>query len=155
MVQTAALGIALVPVYSLRAWWLFILFSKVMVTLSAIEAASRPAYAYRHMLQHSLIAVGSSATLTVTFYAFMVSPGDGKLALMHLVPVLGVLLAHIVNGVGSGIASMCHECVIGRDQVEVMLSLGASRSEALSNMIRQALTSSVSPIFSQVGQHIP
>ena len=101
-----------------------------MITLAAVEAASRPAYVYQHLLQHCMVAVGSSASLTVTYYILMVSPTPGG-SLTHLVPVIGVLLAHVVHGVGSGIAALCHECVIGRDQVEVMLSLGESRTAAL------------------------
>ena len=85
----------------------------------------------------------------MTYYILMVSPTPG-MSLMHLIPVTGVLLAHVVHGVGSGIAALCHECVIRRDQVEVMLALGASRTEALASIIRQSIVSAVAPVFSQV-----
>ena len=78
MLQTAALGVALVPVYSLRAWWLFILFCKLMIGLAAVEAASRPAYTHQHMLHHCLVAVGSAAGLTVTYYILLVAPSPSS-----------------------------------------------------------------------------
>ena len=111
VVQVLALGYLLAPVCSWHSWWLVILFCKAMVVVAGVEAASRPGFTYRAMLHHTLAAVGAAVSLIITYYVFAVLPSGPPW--LYIVPVVGILLGNVVNGVGTGLSVMVHECVTG------------------------------------------
>ena len=111
MAQVLILGYLLAPICNWHSWWLVILFCKAMVVVAAVEAASRPGFTYRAMLHHTLAAVGAAVTLIITYYVFMVLPSGPPW--LYIVPVMGILLGNVVNGVGTGLSVMVHECITG------------------------------------------
>lgn len=109
--QVLVLGYLLAPVCTWHSWWLVLLFCKAMVAVAAVEAASRPGFTYRAMLHHTLAAMGMAVVLILSYYVLAVLPSGPPW--LYIVPVAGILMGNVVNGVGTGLSVMVHECVTG------------------------------------------
>jgi ABC-type iron transport system FetAB permease component len=74
VLQVLTLGVLLVPVFSYHSWWLVLLFSTSMLLVSAVEVASRPAFSYDAMLQHSAVALGAAVGAALLYCYLLVLP---------------------------------------------------------------------------------
>eukprot|EP00798_Chlamydomonas_sp_ICE-L_P013720 gene13720-19616_t len=169
------LGFILVPVIEYGHWWIVLLVSATMLTISGIEAVSRPSFTYKGMLIHMLISIcmGVGAMLLLAFPALIrVRP---LLSGQVFIPVLGTLLDAAVTGasagltrllqdVGSGtlldaavtgasagLTRLLQDVGSGHSYVELLLAHGASRWEATQWLVSDALSVSMAPVLTHLG----
>ncbi|MEW5297273.1 MAG: hypothetical protein WDW36_000493 [Sanguina aurantia] len=150
VLQLTVLGYLLVPVLSYGAIWLVLLFGGAMMCVSAMEAVSRPAWTYKGMLRDTAASVASGATPMIALTLLAVVPVRPALEARYVVPLLGMLLGNSIGGLAVGLAAILEELHSGREQLEMLLAMGASRSEASRPMVQRALSLSLSPLLSQM-----
>ncbi|MEW5314616.1 MAG: hypothetical protein WDW38_006095 [Sanguina aurantia] len=150
ILQLTVLGYLLVPVLSYGAIWLVLLFGAAMMFVSAMEAVSRPAWTYKGMLRDTAASVASGATLMIILTLLAVVPVHPVLEAHYVIPLLGMLLGNSIGGLSVGLAAILEELHSGREQLEMLLAMGASRSEASRPMVQRALSLSLSPLLSQM-----
>lgn len=121
-----------------------------MLCVAAIESVSRPKQTYDGMLLHVLGVLGVVAGPVITYglvFAVGVEPWYDA---QYLIPMLGMLLGNACSGVAVGLSSVLDELSAGKDKIEMMLALGATRLEATHLVIKQAARMAFTPILNSM-----
>jgi len=117
-----------------------------MACFAAQAAAARPRYVYDGLLTHVLLVVCSLPLVTtVLTVALVLGNVHPVWTPQYLIPLLGMALGNTINAIALGMDDMLTELKEGRDRVEVLLSLGASRWEATHEAMAKALGLALMP----------
>jgi putative ABC transport system permease protein len=151
IVQLLLVGVVLTTVFALSSPWLVALVTAVMLCTASFEIQSRQERRLRGLWR---IGLGGStmllATLVVGALALaMVRPHpfyDPHVA----IPLIGLLLGSIMNGVSISLNAFNVGIVRERPAIEAQLALGATRAQALKPLQRNALRSGMIPVVNQM-----
>lgn len=146
VVQLGLVGLILERVFSLRrpVWILVIL--AVMIVFAGREASNRSTRTYRGMRWDSLLAMGATCLVVgsvVTQGVVGVKPWYDP---QYVIPLLGMILGNSLNGVSLCLERFLEHLSARRHEVELRLTFGATRSEALRDPIRAAVRTGMIPI---------
>ena len=151
VVQLLLVGVLLKTVFALQSPWLVGVVLVAMVAAASMEIRSRQE---RFFLGGWRFGLGAATTLLTTMLV-------GALALSMLrpqplydphvaIPLVGILLGSIMNGVSISLNVFNGSLVRERPAIEARLALGATRVEALKPMQRSALRSGLIPVVNQM-----
>ena len=146
--QLLLIGLVLESVFSLQQWHAVLAMLLVMTAIAGISAVGRTERRYRGAYVDSVVAIACSSWI-VAAYAMLVIMRDVEpwYQPQYAIPFTGVILGNSLNGISLGMNRLSEELVARRDQVEAMLTLGASRWEAARPSIRQAVHTGMIPII--------
>mmetsp|Transcript_19885 Transcript_19885/g.50038 ORF Transcript_19885/g.50038 Transcript_19885/m.50038 type:complete len:460 (+) Transcript_19885:270-1649(+) len=162
VLQLSVLGVVLEPIFDFgyhgqdgvekgeSVWWLVTLYSALMLAVAAIEASSRPALAYRWMLTHTLISMGTSVTFVLSYLLLLVVRVKPWWSAQYFIPITGMLLGNATSGVSLGLSNIIDALTTQRAQVETMLALGATRWEATQAHVHRAIITAMTPVLNQM-----
>lgn len=153
MIQLALLGFLLRPVFKSGHWIWVLLFSTAMLFISSVEVMSRPSYSYTGMYQHILIGIGGSCTVVLVYTYLFVITWRSKYKWyepQYLIPILGMLLGNTISGVSLGLTTVLEELSAGRERVEALLAVGATRMEATRGVVQRSLHVALIPMINQM-----
>ncbi|CAD7695220.1 unnamed protein product [Ostreobium quekettii] len=160
VIQLMVLGYILVPLFKTHHWYYIAAYVVFMLWVAAIEVMSRPSHSYAGMLSHIILAI-TACTSTVLIYGMLlviqwgtVEPlGASDLkwwAPQYFIPIAGMLLGNSLSGISLGLTTVLQELATGKDRVEVLLAVGATRFEATKGVVRQALNTALLPMVNQM-----
>lgn len=145
--QLSILGYILVPIFTANRWWVTLLYSLFMLSVAAIEAVSRPALTYDGMLLHVLASLGLACSLIITYGLALVVQITPFYDPQYFIPMLGMLLGNACSGVAVGLSTILDELSAGRDKVEMLLAMGATRREASREVVQKAARMALTPLL--------
>ncbi|KAL4418920.1 hypothetical protein ABPG77_003710 [Micractinium sp. CCAP 211/92] len=145
--QLSLLGYILVPIFVANRWWLTLLYSLFMLAVAAIEAVSRPAQSYPGMLPQVLGALGLASSVIISYGLALVVQVSPWYDPQYLIPMLGMLLGNACSGVAVGLSTILDELSAGRDKVEMLLAMGATRMEATREVVQRAARMALTPLL--------
>ncbi|KAL4457599.1 hypothetical protein ABPG75_012464 [Micractinium tetrahymenae] len=145
--QLSLLGYILVPIFLANRWWLTLLYSLFMLAVAAIESVSRPAQTYNGMLLQVLGALGLASSAVISYGLALVVQVSPWYDPQYLIPMLGMLLGNACSGVAVGLSTILDELSTGRDKVEVLLAMGATRMEATRDVVQRAARMALTPLL--------
>ena len=148
--QLCLLGFILVPIFVANKWWLTGVYTMIMLLVAAAEAVSRPAQAYDGMLFEVLLAMGVACGATITFGLILVVQVTPWYDAQYLIPMLGMLLGNSCSSVAVGLSAALEELSSGRDKVESLLVLGATRIEATREVVVRAVRLALTPLLNSM-----
>ena len=102
------------------------------------------------MLTHVLVSMGSSSALVLLYAVLLVLRPQPWYRAQQLLPVLAMLLSNAISAISRGLASALEELTDGRERVEMLLAIGASRMEATHAVVQRALAAALSPLLQQM-----
>ena len=150
VLQLSILGYILVPIFSINKAWLSCLYMVFMLLVATIESVSRPAQTYEGMLWQVLVALGAPSSAMLAYGLGVVVRPSPWYEAQYLVPVMGMLLGNACSGVAVGLSTLLDDLSGGRDRVEQLLALGATRLEAAQDAIRRAARMALTPTINQM-----
>lgn len=150
VLQLTALGYILVPIFHHNSWWVVMLYSAFMLLVAASEAAGRPQYGYKGLFFTTLLGLASASSFVLTYTLLVVIRVDPWYDARYFIPLLGMLLGSSVSGVSVGLATILEELSTGRDRVEILLALGATRMEASAAVLRRSMMVALTPMLNQL-----
>lgn len=129
-VQLSFLGCILVPIFETRHPCLVLgyIFG-FMVMVSAHEAAARPKVTYPGIFSSAALSMGSALLLNGVLLLFIVAP-DPWYDAQYLIPMAGMLINNSLSGTALALNSMIDYLHGSKEQVEVLLTFGATPREA-------------------------
>ena len=149
VVQLSLIGFVLTFIFTRTspAWTLLI--AVVMVLIAGYEVQARQTNRIAGWWSYGL---GTSTLLFVgiaaTIYAVAVVIGPQPwYAPRYMVPVLGMVLGNMLTGIALVLETLTMNAKRERLAIEARISLGASRMEAMSDVLRQALRTGMMPII--------
>ena len=151
VVQLFLLGLILQWVFNLDRWYIVLLIAAVMTTIAGVTAVQRNRRRYKGIWLDTLLSVWISSWFVTSFALFFVVTGIDKwYQPQYLIPLLGMVLGNTLNGISVGLSTFTESAYTRTDEIETMLSLGATRWEACELPIRHALRTGMTPIINSM-----
>jgi putative ABC transport system permease protein len=152
VVQLLLVGFVLKTVFALASPLLVAAVALAMFAMASYEIGSRQERRFAGAWGYG-IGAGTTmlATLFVTGYAIIgaLRP-DPWYAPQVVIPLLGIILGNVMNGVSVSLNALNTAIVRERAAIEARLALGADRYTALKPLLRSALRSGMIPIINQM-----
>ncbi len=151
ILQLLLIGLVLHWVFQVEQVIVVVVMLSIMTGIAGYTAFSRSSHAYAGMLLDTMVAVWCSSWFVLCFAMFAVLQGTRSWHdPQYAIPLLGMILGNTLNGITLGLAGVLDGFRSGRDQVETLLTLGATRWEAAREVIQKALTTAMTPIINSM-----
>jgi putative ABC transport system permease protein len=150
ILQLSALGFVLVPIFNLDDPRLSGSYCMAMLVVASAEAVSRAPLAYDGMLSQVLAALALSSSTVIAYGLTFVIGVRPWWSARYLIPMHGMLLGNACSGVAVGLSAVLEELSSGRDKVEALLSVGATRWEATREPVQRAARLALLPLLNQM-----
>lgn len=151
VLQLLLIGLVLESVFALDRWYAVLALLLVMTIIAGVAAVGRTQRRYPGVYFDSIVAVWSSSWI-VAAYAMLaimrhVEPWYQP---QYAIPLAGMILGNSLNGIALGLNRLTEQFASQRDQVEMLLTLGATRWEAARKSIQQAIHTGMIPIINSM-----
>lgn len=148
VLQLFLVGLVLEWVFRFDRWYVVVLLGCLMTLIAGSTAASRGKRSYAGIWLNCIVSIWGSAWLVTAFALFVVFEGTEKwYQPQYAIPLLGMVLGNILNGITLGLNSFTESLVNRRDYIESMLAIGATRWEAALDPMREAIRTGMTPII--------
>lgn len=146
-IQLTLVGYILSDVFESRNPWLVALLTCVLTLLGTSEAVfSRSKKSYDGIFLIVLVSMSCSLVVALLGARFVINQ-DQEIwwEPVRLIPILGMLIGNAVSGVSVGVGYVLNQVVDNQDKIEMYLSFGASRYEAMQPLLIEAVRLAVIP----------
>ncbi|MFN2322390.1 MAG: iron export ABC transporter permease subunit FetB [Trueperaceae bacterium] len=137
--QLLLIGLVLDWVFALDRPLPIVAIALVMTTLASVAAVQRTKRRFAGVYWNSLVSTASAAFLVTGFALFGILRIDPWYDAQYLIPLLGMVLGNVLNGISLALERFTEGVTTGRDEIELLLSFGATRWEAAHQLIVDAL----------------
>lgn len=123
-----------------------------MLTIAALEAATRSIYHYPGLLRDTLLAVfvGAGAVLAYAVVAVLRTAARPWWSPRFVIPIAGMLIGSSISSTTIGLDRVLTELAERTSALELRLALGAGLHEALRPAVRAAFTAGLTPSLNQL-----
>jgi putative ABC transport system permease protein len=151
VVQLLLVGLVLQWVFQVERFIIVLAMLAIMTGIAGYTAFTRSTHTYAGMLLDTMLAVWASSWFILAYAMFAVLQGSRSWHdPQYAIPLLGMILGNTLNGITLGLAGVLDGLQSGREQIETLLALGATRWEAAREAIRKALTTATTPIINSM-----
>lgn len=147
VVQLSLLGWILVPVFRARAPLAIAAITMLMVVLAGFEAVRRAGGRYRLIHLDSFLTLLLSAGTTTVLATAVIIDVRPWYEPRYLIPLLGMVLGNGLTGIGLGLERFLAKIDEARARIELLLALGATRWEAVRDLVGEAVRAGLIPIL--------
>jgi putative ABC transport system permease protein len=145
VVQLALIGLVLKAIFSEGRWYVVVLFTLLMVGAASVAAVNRTHRRYPGIWLDSTVSIWAGSWLMTAVALFAVVQVEPWYNPQYAIPLLGMILGNMLNGVSLGLERLGEELVVQRPRVEALLALGATRWEAARLPVQQAVRTGMIP----------
>lgn len=151
VIQLLLVGLILKTVFASDSSFLIGAVLVTMFGTASYEILSRQEHRFSGWWRYGLDA-GTTliATMLVSVFALRVLHAVPWYAPQVLIPLVGIVLGSVMNGVSISLNAFNNGLIRERGAIEAQLALGSSRHEALKPLQRSALRSGLIPIVNQM-----
>lgn len=151
MVQLVLVGFVLEWVFAWSRWYAVFGLAMVMTMIAGMAAVSRTQRRYAGIYTSSIVSVWASSWIITGFAMGGVLSGvDPWYRAQYIIPLLGMILGNTLTGISLGLDRLGEELTACREQVEMLLSLGATRWEAAQSRVREAVRTGMIPMINSM-----
>lgn len=150
VIQLTILGYILVPIFTTPYWFIVILYALLMGVVGAWEATSRPNHTFKGMFLQVLSCTVVTSGIFIGYALVVLVRTNPWWEPQYFIPMLGMLLGNCVSGMSVGLSALLEDLVTGKDKLELLLTLGATRWEAGRETIARCLKLALTPILNQM-----
>jgi len=147
VVQLSLLGLVLEKVFATHAPFLVIFILVLMTVVAGREAVSRTKYRYINMFLDTVFVMGVTAFVVGTVVTQVVLKVKPWYQPQYVIPIVGMILGNSLNGLSLALDAFLDYLVTRKDEIELYLSFGATRFEALQLPLRYAVRRGLIPII--------
>ncbi|CAL8471623.1 g11165 [Coccomyxa elongata] len=150
VVQLSVLGYILVPIIRYNLMWLVLLYAGFMLIMGSLEAAQSPTHTYKGMFLQALGCISASTAPFLCYMLLLVVRASPWWQPQYFIPMLGIMMGHTISGISVGLAALLNEFSSGKERIEELLALGASRWEATHAARRRCIRMALMPTLNQM-----
>jgi putative ABC transport system permease protein len=146
-VQLSVLGAVLAPIftYGRDRCWVVLLYVAFMLILATRESTARCTYVFPGMLWRVALALVISIALASALGFGVILQPHPIWNPHYAIPIVGMLLGNAINGMALSVNAVTTCFVEQQREIEVLLSFGASPSEASARMVRTSVRVGATP----------
>jgi putative ABC transport system permease protein len=145
IVQLLLIGLVLEWVFQVDRWYVVLAMMTIMTVIAGVAGIQRTKVRYPGIRARSIAATWASSWFVTALALGAIVQVRPWYTPQYAIPLLGMILGNTLNGVSLGLDRLGGELSGKRDQVEALLALGATRWEAASGPIRQAVKTGLIP----------
>ncbi len=151
-VQLVAVGLGLTLLFPHESTPIVLLALFVMAVVAALTSARQVAAGppTRRLLPGAFLAIVCAATVALVPVFSFVLPLEPRLSARYVIPIGGMLLSSAMNVVALVFERIFAAAVTEADQIEALLSLGATPKRALEAPVRVALRAALTPTINSL-----
>jgi putative ABC transport system permease protein len=151
VVQLILIGLVLNVVFEAGRWYYVLGLILVMTIVAGVAAVKRTQRRFPGVVFNSIVCVWASSWLVASYGLLAVMrQGADWYQPRYSIPFLGMILGNTLNGISLGLDRLGDELVSRRDQVEALLSLGATRWESGRAAVRTAVRTGMIPMINSM-----
>jgi putative ABC transport system permease protein len=145
VVQLLLVGSVLAWVFRSSHWYIVLAMMTVMTVIAGLAASRRGQRTYRGMRVDGMVSIWLSSWLVTALGLFVIIRIRPWYEPQYAIPILGMILGNTLTGVSLGLERITEELTARRAQVDLLLSLGATRWEAARLPAVQAVRAGMIP----------
>jgi putative ABC transport system permease protein len=151
VLQLFLVGLVLEWVFKEDRWYIVVALLALMTLVAGLTAGQRNKRRFPGIWFNTVVSLWA-ATWLVTAYALFVVIQDTATWYQpqYAIPLMGMVLGNSLNGTSIGLNSFTDTLVSHREQVEMALTLGASRWEAARMPVQHAVRTGMIPIINSM-----
>lgn len=146
-VQLSLLGTMLRPIFMWKKIWLVIGYALFMITLAAYESSSRTKYVFEGQFSYIFFSLALNVGMVGLLAFVIIIKPKPVWNPRYVIPIVGMLLGNSLNGVSLSLNSITTALVEQQGEIELYLSFGASKYEAVSRLLMEAIKTGATPIL--------
>jgi putative ABC transport system permease protein len=146
VVQLGLIGVVLERVFALGEPLPVVAILLLMTVFAAREASQRTSQGYRGIMIDAWIAMAASCFVVGGVVTQAVVGVDPWYEPRYVIPLLGMILGNSLTGIALGLDRFLDHLAVRHAEVELRVAFGASRREALSAPLRDAVRTGLVPI---------
>lgn len=147
VVQLLLVGWLLKFIFALKSPLAVLGLLFLMILVASRVALGRPSRRVRGAGLLAFLSLAASATITTFTVTSLVIGVEPWYEPRYLIPLMGMVLGNSMNGISLSLDALLERLAERADEVELELSLGASRREAARRPLREALRRGMIPIL--------
>ncbi|MFH7244345.1 MAG: ABC transporter permease [Spirulina sp.] len=121
-----------------------------MAWMAGIAAVNRTQRRFAGIYWHSLLSVLASSALVTGLAMVGIIRVQPWYDPQYLIPLLGMVLGNTLSGISLGLDRFMESLMAQRDQIETLLTLGATRWEAVHSQVREAIRVGMVPTINSM-----
>ncbi len=146
-IQLALLGLVLKQIFNLSSPLPVLALAMVMTLVAGVAAVRRIDHRFDSIYPSALFAVWSSTWLVTAITVLLIVRPQPWHSPQVVIPLLGMVLGNSLTGISLGLDRFLSELRQRRDEVELRLTLGATRWEACRDLFASATRTAMIPIL--------
>lgn len=152
VVQLLLIGLILEQIFAQQAWYAVAGVMLAMSLIAGIAAVRRVERRYPGIWLNSIVAVMAGSWLVTVVALTAVVPPSAWIEnkAQYAIPLMGMILGNCLNGISLGLDRLGEQLTAKRGEVEMLLTLGATRWEAARESVRQAVRNGMIPIINSM-----
>ncbi len=148
--QLLLIGLVLQWVFQVDRWYIVIALLSLMTVIAGITAVQRNERRFRGIWFNTIVAIWASSWIITAYAILIVVDVEPWYRPQYVVPLLGMILGNSMTGSSIGLATLTENLASQRPQVEMALTLGATRWEAAQEPVRKAIRTGMIPIINSM-----
>lgn len=150
VIQLGMVGIVLQKVFGIHHPLPVILWLLLMLVMAGREAVRRSRWHYQGIRSDTVITMAFSAFTVGAVVTQAVIGTEPWYDPQYVIPVLGMIFGNSLNGISLCLDRFLEHVYSRRDEIELLLVYGATRAEALSAPLREAVRTGMIPIINNM-----
>ena len=147
VIQLTILGLVLKQIFDLSSAAPVMLLAGVMTVIAGVSAVRRIDHRYPSIYMTAVFAVWSSTWIVTAVTVLLIVRPQPWHSPQVLIPLLGMVLGNSLTGISLGMDRFLSELRTRRDEIETLLSLGATRWESCRDVFAAATRTAMIPIL--------
>jgi putative ABC transport system permease protein len=150
VVQLLLVGYILQWVFTLRNPLLIILLALAMTAMAGISSVNRTRRRFPSIYWNNFVSLLCGSFLVTGFTVSGIIQVQPWYDPQYLIPLLGMILGNALTGTSLSLERFMEDLTIRREQIEALLTVGATRWEAAHQTIREALRMGMIPTINSM-----
>lgn len=145
IIQLFLVGIYLEYIFKFNNWAVNFIYILLMITVASISTIDMVELSYKKLIFPLFCSIFLSWTAVYTLYQIIILPDTNFFESRYIIPISGMLLGNVLKGQIIFLNNFFTQIKDGEDSYFYLLSMGATKFEALREFYRRSIISSLQP----------
>ncbi len=145
IIQLFLVGIYLEYIFKFNNWAVNFIYILLMITVASISAIDMVKLSYKKLILPLFGSIFLSWIAVYTLYQVIILPDTNFFESRYIIPISGMLLGNVLKGQIIFLNNFFTQIKDGEDSYFYLLSMGATKFEALREFYRRSIVSSLQP----------
>jgi putative ABC transport system permease protein len=149
-VQLTLVGYALVYIFQINNFWFTLVIVTLMCLVAARTAVKRTPNVPNYPTALAFLSLLASTYLVSSIVTVLIISPHPWYSARIVIPIFGMILGNSMNGIAVSLDRLYSEARSGAEEIEAMLTFGATPWEAIRSRVREAIRAGMTPTINSL-----